>query len=116
MSSKPGYRFSWNATKLAQVKRNTIGEMINFGFKIAAEAQHGAPVDTGALVNSVRTTTNNTDQVLILAGGSFSGKSVPYAKRREYENKKHPSKRFYMKNAFAWGEQNYQKYFKGVTK
>lgn len=116
MSSKATYKFKWHTSELNRLKRNTIGCMINFGYRIAAEAQRGAPVDTGALVNSIRSTTNNTDQVMILAGGSVAGKKIPYAKRREYENRKNPHTRFYMKNAFSWGEQNYQKYFKGVTK
>lgn len=116
MGSSATYRFKWSISELNQLRKNTMASMLNLGFGIAAEAQRGAPVDTGALVNSIRTTTNNSDQVMVLAGGPFSDKSVPYAKRREYENRKNPQKRYYMKNAFAWGEQNYQKYFKEITK
>lgn len=125
MSSRAAYRFNWDKSKLNQLKRNTINSMLNLGFKIAAEAQRGAPVGVypkgskksgGSLLNSIRTTTNNKDEVLVLAGGSFSGKKIPYAKRREYENNKNPHTKYYMKNAFAWGEKNFASNFKGVTK
>lgn len=125
MSSKATYTFKWDISKINQLKRNVISDMINLGFKIAAEAQRGAPVGVypkgskksgGSLLNSIRTTTNNKDEVLVLAGGSFSGKKVPYAKRREYENNKNPHTKYYMRNSFKWGEENYQNCFKGVTK
>lgn len=111
-----GYKFSWNRPRLSRVRSNSKQATLALGFGIANEAMRGAPVLTGALVNSIRVTDDSNGTVYVLAGGSVGGKSVPYAKRREFENKKHPNKRFYMRNAFNWGNKNYQRYYKGVTK
>lgn len=110
------YTFKWNQAKLNGLRGNVMARMLNLGFKTAAEAQHGAPVRSGALINSIRATTDHKNTVFVLAGGPFAGKNVPYARKREYENKLHPNKRYFMKNAFAWLDKNYTKEFKGVTK
>lgn len=113
---KATYTLKWNKDELTSLKRKTFLGMKALAYKIEAQAKHGAPVDTGALVNSIRTTDDNQSNVLILAGGSISGKKILYAKRREYENRKNPQTKYYMRNAFKWGEENYQKYFKEITK
>lgn len=110
------YKFTWNKNKLNSVRYNAIQCLLKTAFEISTQAQHSAPVDSGALVNSIRVTHNEADKVFVLAGGGFSGKNIPYAKKREYENRKNPHKRYYMKNAFAWGEKNFASNFKGVTK
>ena len=72
-----------------------------------------APFDKGNLVNSGR-----IEKIIggysIVFGGSNGGVSVPYAKRRHYENLKHPSTLGYLTRA---GEQAFKqktKYFKGL--
>lgn len=44
-------------------------------------------------------------------------KSAPYGLRREYENKKNPHKRFYMKRALESSQKQIQEFFaKNITK
>lgn len=114
--SSATYTFKWNQARLNGLKTNVMARMLNLGFKTATEAQHGAPVMTSALINSIRTTTDHKSTVYVLAGGSFAGKNVPYARRREYDNNLHPNKKYYMKNAFGWLNEHYATEFKGVTK
>lgn len=110
------YKLSWNNNTLNRVRKKSATDTLAFAYAIAREGIHGAPVLTGALINSIRVTDDHNGTIYILAGGSVGGKSVPYAKRREYENKKNPDKRFYMKKAFKWGRGHYKEYYKGVTK
>lgn len=109
-------KFTWNKTKLAQVERNITEAMMSLAQDTAHQAQIGAPVDSGALVNSIRVQQSGDRTVLILAGGTAGGYHVPYARRREFENRKNPGKRYYMKNAFEWAQKNRDGYFKGITK
>lgn len=106
-------KFTWNQATLSRVERNVQLGMLKLAYKIGSEAQRGAPVLTGAMVNSMRVTDDHNGQLYILIGGRFAGKNIPYAKRQEYENKRHP---YFMKNAFAWGTEHWPEYFKGVTK
>lgn len=107
------YKLTWNNGKLTDIQRKTNQGLLQMGFDIASKARYNAPVLTGALRNSIRTTTEN-EAVYVIAGSS----RVPYAKRREYENKKHPNTTHYMGRAFSdvmssnWEE----KYFGGITK
>lgn len=110
-----GYKFTWNRPKLSKTKDNSKKATLALGFATANMAMKGAPVLTGALVNSIRVTDDSEGKIYILAGGKVGGKNIPYAKRREYENKAHPEKKEYMKKAFKWAEENYKKYYEGVT-
>lgn len=106
----------WNQATFDRVHRNITQAMLKMGYAIANQAQRNAPVDTGALVNSIRVTTDGADIVYILAGGSVGGRNIPYALRRECENNKNPGKRLYMTRAFEQEAKNYTKYFKDITK
>lgn len=114
--SSATYTFQWNHSKLNSLKSDVMGRMLNLGFKTAEVAQRGAPVLTSALITTIRATTDNKDTVYVLAGGSFEGKDVQYALKREFENNLHPEKRYYMRNAFDWLENNYIKAFEGLGK
>ncbi len=114
--SNANYTFKWNQAKLRSLKGSVIDRMINLGQKTANQAQRGAPVKTSALINSIRSTTDKKSHVYVVAGGSFNGYNVPYARRREHENKLHPNKKYYMRNAFSWLRENYANEFKGLTK
>lgn len=108
--------FKWNDAVLNRVRQKTMEALIDLGEDTAHKAQQGAPVLTGALVNSIRISEGGDNTIYVLAGGTASGYNVPYARRREYENPKNPNSRFYMKNALQWAYDNREKYFKGVTK
>lgn len=114
--SKASYTFTWNHPRIDRLEQNVNKAMVTAAIDVSNEAKRGAPVDTGALVNSLRVDTDKADQVYVLAGGKVGGKNIPYAKRREYENRKNPQTKFYMSRAFASLKDNYQKYFKGIAK
>lgn len=106
----------WNQAKLSSLRRNVVTGIIKLGNAIGNQARRNAPVDTGALVNSIRVSTDDNDEVYILAGGAVAGNSIPYAKRREYENNLHPSTKHYMSRAFESETKDITKYFKGTIK
>jgi len=81
-------------------KINQIG-LTNSGQKLIALAQVNAPYDTGKLKQGIGGEPNNigigTKRIRIGPRG------IAYAVRREYENRKNPNKRFYMrKTAHQW--------------
>lgn len=90
------YKLTWDNGKLTDIQRKTNVGLLRMGFDIASRARYNAPVKTGALRNDIRTTTSGSS-VYVLAGSS----RVPYARRREYENRLHPSTTHYMGRAFA---------------
>lgn len=92
--------FKWNQPVLNKVQSAFAQGMVRMGYAIANQARGNAPVLTGALRNSIRTTVDGKDNVYVIAGGNAGQYTVPYAKRREYENNAHPSKRMYMHKAF----------------
>lgn len=106
----------WNQTRINKLKRNLAIGMVELGYAIATQAMRNAPVDTGALVNSIRVNDDDAYHIFVLAGGEYGGKSVPYARMREYENRLHPGTTHYMKRAFESETKNIKKYFKGITK
>lgn len=106
----------WNQSTLNRLQRNVTQGLIKMGYAIANQAQRNAPVDTGALVNSIRVNTDGDDNVYVLAGGVVGGRSVPYALKREYENNKNPGTKLYMTRAFQQETKDYLKYFRGITK
>lgn len=116
MASDAKVDFKWNETTLARIRKNIATALLSLGMDTANQAQRKAPVDTGALVNSIRMSKTSDNEVVVLAGGTASGYNVPYARFREYNNNLHPNTRFYMKNALEWANKNVNKYFKGITK
>lgn len=116
MSKTATISFKWNQSMLGRLRKSIATGLVKMGYAISNQAQRNAPVDTGALVNSIRVSISNADEVFVLAGGSVGGKSIPYAKKREYENRKNPQTKRYMGRAFDQETKNYLKYFKGITK
>lgn len=123
--SKASYQFTWNQPRISRLKQDVNKAMVTAAIDVHNAAKRNAPVGVypkgsgragGTLRNSIRVDTDKKDQVYVLAGGKNGGKSVPYAKRREYENRKNPQTKFYMSRAFASLKDNYRKYFKGIAK
>lgn len=89
--------------KLDKINIGRINQiwLTNSGQKLVALAQEKAPYDTGKLKQGIGTEPNNigTNTKRIRIGP----RSISYAVRREYENRKNPNKRFYMrKTAHEW--------------
>lgn len=105
--------FQWNQAALYDIRLGMTKGLLRMGNAVAAQARSNAPVLTGALRNSIRVTADRNDTVYILAGGSVSGKTVPYALYREFHNKKHPETTHYMAKALTKvANQDISQYFK----
>ncbi len=74
---------------LKRTVRNMAGVMVNRG-------QILSPVDTGALRSSGRVTGAGNKATAIFGGADVG---VPYARRREFENRKNPQTLHYLKRA-----------------
>ncbi len=70
-------------------------------------ASINAPSDTGQLIRSGRIIRNGLANYSI----AFGGGPVKYAKRRHYENKKHPSTLRYLERAGDSVARNFKTYF-----
>lgn len=69
-----------------------------------------APKDTRALVNSGRIKKEGLAHYQVIFGGG----SVPYAKRRHYENKKTPGSLKYLERAGDSTARNLTRYLRGI--
>lgn len=90
-----GYRFTYNPgwkSKGTKIMRKGLARMLS---DIHQQAVLNAPKKSRALINSGRFKMESGLKGKV----TFGGGDVPYAKRREYENKLHPSTRFYLKRA-----------------
>lgn len=110
-------RLKWNNARISSLNRNTQQGLVIMAYDIANKAKGNAPYLSGALVNSIRVQPKQ-NSVDVVAGGTFGGKRIKYAKKREYVNNLHPSTRFYMKRALNSAMQGdwQQRYFGRVTK
>lgn len=93
-----------------QIKSNLVSQFIpdlekrvdRMGLAMATDIHQQAtilaPIDKGHLRNSgrIKTTPNG---YAVMFGGSEGGFSVPYAKRRHYENRKNPQTLKYLERA-----------------
>ena len=106
-----------NYSKISNLKQKGIKGLFKLGYDIAAQARRNAPYQTGALRNSIRVEEANNSTIEVIAGGSFGGKSVPYAYKREEGPNKDPSTEHYMENAqkLIMSGNYIQKYFGDIT-
>lgn len=88
-------RFTDNSIKVQREEEARIKEALNrMGEAILNRAQLYAPVDTGALRADGRVR-QEPNSVTV----TFGGFSVPYARRRHYENRLHPQTLLYLERA-----------------
>lgn len=107
--------FKWDKPAVAQLDRNVTKGLLRMGMTIATQARANAPYLTGALKNSIRTTTDSASSVYVLAGGSVGGKTINYAYVREKYNRKHPNTTHYLERAFdSVTSGNIGQYFKEI--
>lgn len=87
--------FRDNSAKVLQEEEKRINEALSsMGGSILNLAQMYAPVLTGALRADGRVV-KEPNSVTV----RFGGFSVPYARRRHYENNKHPDTKYYLERA-----------------
>lgn len=93
-----------------ETERKADRAMLMLATTIHRDAGNLAPVLTGALVASGRVKRNGTGDYSIIFGGG----RVPYAKRRHYENRKHPATLHYLERAGDANSRNFVRYLKGL--
>lgn len=72
-----------------------------------------APKESGNLVNSGRIEKKAVGEYEVAFGGKSGGASVPYAKRRHFENKKNPQTLEYLERAGDGVAKQKKKYLTG---
>ena len=101
-------RYTDNSAKVLKEETQKIDNALaKMGTAILNRAQMYAPVLTGALRADGRVVKDSPSSVTV----RFGGFSVPYARRRHYENNKHPATKYYLERAgnqvARQGVQNY---------
>lgn len=99
MSKTVSVKLDWNNQKISMVNQNAVSGLARMGFDIASRARSNAPYVTGALRNSIRVQEQGQDSLEVIAGGTYGGRSVPYAWKREIGPNRNPMTVHYMKKA-----------------
>ncbi len=89
----------WDDRKISLVNEKAKKGLFRLGFDIAAQARRNAPYVTGALRSTIRVQNAGDDAIEVIAGGTFAGRSVPYAWIREQGPNRNPATEHYMENA-----------------
>lgn len=107
----------WKMPVVKGVERKTEQALVKMGYDIVGWAKINAPVQTGALRNSIRVS-DMGEKVTVSAGGAVGGKLIDYALKREVGPNRNPATVGYMSKSFEkvtagdWQK----KYFGGITK
>ena len=99
MAQRVSVKLTWNQSKINLANVNARKGLFRMGFDIAAQARRNAPYVTGALRNTIRVQEAGNDSVEVVAGGTYGGKRVPYAWKREIGPNRNPATVHYMQNA-----------------
>lgn len=91
-------KFTWNQAVLKALESQITNGLQKLGEAIVKAERSHAPVDKGTLVQSIRVERESPTKMLVIAGGNSNGSSVPYARRRNFENKLHPNTKHYVEN------------------
>lgn len=73
----------WDSAKIGSIEPKAIKGLLRMGYDIGNQARRNAPYLTGALANSIRVE-ENAGEVEVIAGGTYAGRSIPYAAIQEF--------------------------------
>lgn len=111
-------KVKWDRGAIKRIDDNAMKCLFKLGFDIASQARRNAPYVTGALRGTIRVEEAGKGEIDVIAGGTFGGRVVRYAWKREQGPNRNPATEHYMENAknmIMTG--NYmQKYFGDITK
>ena len=111
MAAKVSFKSNWSDD---QIRMIDVG-VLEMATDIDRKAKMLAPRDQGNLISSGRIKRNGLGNYSVIFGGSGSGFSVPYAKRRHFENLKSPGTLKYLTRASeAVSRGSIKKYFRGI--
>ena len=116
--SSVSVKLTWDSQAIGTIENKTMKSLFALGYDIAAQARRNAPYLTGALRNSIRVQEAGENAIDVIAGGSYAGKSVPYAWIREQGPNRNPATEHYMSNAqkFVMTGDYIKKYFGDITR
>ena len=118
MKSSVSVKVDWNTRELSLINQRAINGMFQMGFDIASRARANAPYLTGALRSTIRVQEQGENSLEVIAGGTYGGRRVPYAWKREQGPNRNPATVHYMRNAAtSVMNGNYlKKYFGDISK
>ena len=99
MAKTVNVTLQWDNSVLNLMNTKAVRGLFHMGFDIAAQARRNAPVVTGALRNTIRVQDTSENTVEVIAGGTYGGKKVDYAWKREQGPNRNPATEHYMENA-----------------
>jgi len=111
-------KLTWSKAKLDSISDSMVKGLFKMGYDIANQARKNAPYVTGVLRNSIRVQESKNNSLEVIAGGSFGGRQVPYAWKREQGPNKNSATEHYMENAAKtiMAGDYIKKYFGGAIK
>lgn len=74
---------NWDTAKITSIEQKSAKGLVRMAYDIGNQARRNAPYKTGALSNSIRVE-DNGGEVLVIAGGKYSGKDIRYAAIQEW--------------------------------
>ena len=110
-------KIKWDNKNISLINKKAVQGLFRMGFDIATQARVNAPYVTGALRSTIRVEEASDNSVEVIAGGSFGGRIVNYAWKREQGPNRLRSTEHYMENAKKMVVSgNYmKKYFGDIT-
>ena len=118
MGTSVSVKLDWNTRELSLINQRAINGLFKMGFDIASRARVNAPYLTGALRSTIRVQEQGDNSLEVIAGGTYGGRKVDYAWKREIGPNRNPATVHYMRNAAnSVMSGNYlTKYFGDITK
>ncbi len=92
-------KVKWNNSAIKKIDNNAMKSLFRLGFDIASQARRNAPYVTGALRGTIRVEEAGKNEIDVIAGGSFGGRVVRYAWKREQGPNRNSATEHYMENA-----------------
>ena len=99
MSSSVSVKLDWNTKEISLINKRTVNGLMKMGFDIASGARARAPYLTGALRSTIRVQEQGQNNVEVIAGGTYGGKKVDYAWKREIGPNRNPATVHYMQKS-----------------
>lgn len=101
MAEVVSVKLKWDNSKITLTNDKAVKGLFRLGFDIASQARRNAPYLTGALRNTIRVReSSDKDTLEVVAGGTYGGRKVAYAWKREQGPNRNPATEHYMENAY----------------
>ena len=99
MSNRASVKLQWSDSRISLLNKDAVKGLFKMGYDIASQARTNAPYVTGALRSTIRVQEADDNTIEVVAGGSYGGRVVDYAWKREQGPNRDSSTEHYMENA-----------------